>query len=378
MTRLNNKCFELDEVNVKTISKDFWISLQGVWGEIDRVDPNPMKCPEDIKTYAKLRSEQKLFQFLNGLDRTFETIKRELLRVDPLPTVEAAYSTIRKEAAHQAILGATTTDNHGVAAGLQVGSSEPEGLGLAGKGYRGKKPFVKEDKSHLKCGECKMIGHTRNQCFKIVGYPDWWNDGHKKGSRNPRWEKAHDGSPTSRATTSNSSAAGNGFGGVAAAATAAGEGDGCSSFMAAENKPWIFDCGATDTMTYDVSDFIEVSKPVKTHIETANGEKMGVKNGGTIKINLEIKLPNCLYVPSLSHKLLSISHVTKELNCSVLMHPSFYLLQDIKTGRIIGRGTEKRGLYYVDEVTQSGTVMLAHGTTERKAWLWHRRLGHPS
>nr|GEY19682.1 ribonuclease H-like domain-containing protein [Tanacetum cinerariifolium] len=45
---------------------------------------------------------------------------------------------------------------------------------------------------------------------------------------------------------------------------------------------------------------------------------------------------------------------------------------DIRTGRIIGRDTEKHGLYYVDEVTQSGTVMLAHGTTEREAWLWHR------
>ena len=22
--------------------------------------------------------------------------------------------------------------------------------------------------------------------------------------------------------------------------------------------------------------------------------------------------------------------------------------------------------------------MLAHGTTDREAWLWHRRLGHPS
>ncbi|KAJ0946088.1 putative GAG-pre-integrase domain-containing protein [Helianthus annuus] len=29
-------------------------------------------------------------------------------------------------------------------------------------------------------------------------------------------------------------------------------------------------------------------------------------------------------------------------------------------------------------MAQQGTVMLAHGTTNREAWLWHRRLGHPS
>nr|GEY37687.1 putative Gag-polypeptide of LTR copia-type [Tanacetum cinerariifolium] len=81
--------------------EDFWIALQGVWEEIHRTDPNPIKCPEDIKTYAKIRSDQKLFQFLNGFDRKFEPIKQETLRVDPLSTVEATYATVRKEAAHQ-------------------------------------------------------------------------------------------------------------------------------------------------------------------------------------------------------------------------------------------------------------------------------------
>ncbi|GJV65038.1 putative ribonuclease H-like domain-containing protein [Tanacetum coccineum] len=60
------------------------------------------------------------------------------------------------------------------------------------------------------------------------------------------------------------------------------------------------------------------------------------------------------------------------------MQPTFCILQDIRTGAIIGRGTERQGLYYVDELTTSGTVMLAHRSSEREAWLWHRRLGHPS
>nr|GFC64356.1 putative ribonuclease H-like domain-containing protein [Tanacetum cinerariifolium] len=44
----------------------------------------------------------------------------------------------------------------------------------------------------------------------------------------------------------------------------------------------------------------------------------------------------------------------------------------IRTGKIIGRGTERQGLYYADEVvTQQETVMLAQGSTDREAWLWH-------
>ncbi|KAM0020356.1 putative RNA-directed DNA polymerase [Helianthus debilis subsp. tardiflorus] len=121
-----------------------------------------------------------------------------------------------------------------------------------------------------------------------------------------------------------------------------------------------------------------MTRPQKSQIHTANNGTMQVKGGGEIEISPTMKLSNCLYVPSLSHKLLSISHITKELNCTVLMHPTFCLLQDIRTGVIIGRGTERQGLYYVDEVAHQGTVMLAHGTDNRDAWLWHRRLGHPS
>lgn len=137
--------------------EDFWIALQGVWGEIDRIDPNPMTCADDIKTYFRVRSEQKLFQFLHGLDRKFDPIKREILRLDTLPSVETAYAIVRKEAAHQSILG--TNETQGIATGLNVGFGDTEGVGLAIKGYRrndGKKPVVKEDKSHLTC-DSKMI-----------------------------------------------------------------------------------------------------------------------------------------------------------------------------------------------------------------------------
>jgi len=131
-------------------------------------------------------------------------------------------------------------------------------------------------------------------------------------------------------------------------------------------------------MTHDPHDFNNLSTPVKTHIEIANGELVAVQGEGSIVFSKELKLENCLYVPALSSKLLYISQVTKELNCVVLMFPTFCLLQDILTKEIIGRGTEREGLYYVDKVAHKGHAMLAHGTVTRQLWLWHRRLGHPS
>jgi len=50
------------------------------------------------------------------------------------------------------------------------------------------------------------------------------------------------------------------------------------------------------------------------------------------------------------------------LSCFLL----FCVLQDILMKEIIGCGTERGGLYFVDEVSHKGHVMLAHGTITRQ------------
>ncbi|KAF5478513.1 hypothetical protein F2P56_005065 [Juglans regia] len=53
--------------------------------------------------------------------------------------------------------------------------------------------------------------------------------------------------------------------------------------------------------------------------------------------------------------------------------------QDILTKEIIGRGTKRGGLYYMDDFDFSqANTMLRTDDKERQIWLWHRRLGHPS
>ena len=75
---------------------------------------------------------------------------------------------------------------------------------------------------------------------------------------------------------------------------------------------------------------------------------------------------------------MSVSQLTRDLDCTVLMKPGCCLMQDAQTGKIIGRGIEKGGLYYLEETVQKHKVVLAHGSKERQLWTWHRRLGHPS
>ncbi|TQE06769.1 hypothetical protein C1H46_007638 [Malus baccata] len=113
---------------------------------------------------------------------------------------------------------------------------------------------------------------------------------------------------------------------------------------------WIIDSGATDHITYDRSLFYSMTPPPRDKIITANGGVAPVTGAGSVSLTSTLSLHNCLLVPILSSHLLSVGQVTEQLDCVVLMFPSFCLLQDIRTQAIIGRGTKRRGLYYVDDV----------------------------
>ncbi|XP_076951121.1 uncharacterized protein LOC143624310 [Bidens hawaiensis] len=306
--------------------EEFWIVMQGIWGEIERTDPNPMTCAADITTYNKIRAKQKLFQFLNALDRKYDPIKREILRCEPLPSAEEAYAAVRKEYAHQNILGGKSSDTQGVATGLMASDQTTEGLGLVLKGQRrsdqGWKPAGSSshvDKSRSRCSHCRMSKHTKEQCFKLVGFPGWWIDGHKKGDK----DKAK-----AATTVGNSEVTNNGGGDQRSGGDRSGAFGGIASATQSSAATEHTDC---------------------------NERGNGFEGANPLICNISFINPT----------------VRKVLNWPLEK-------TDIRTGTIIGRGTERQGLYYVEEVTQHGSALLAHGTTNREALLWHRRPGHPS
>ena len=42
------------------------------------------------------------------------------------------------------------------------------------------------DKSSFKCTHCHQKGHTKERCFELVGYPDWWDHNRDSRKKNPR------------------------------------------------------------------------------------------------------------------------------------------------------------------------------------------------
>lgn len=57
-------------------------------------------------------------------------------------------------------------------------------------------------------------------------------------------------------------------------------------------------------------------------------------------------MSSVLLAPTLSNNLLSISRITKHLDCSVIFSPSRCVFQDNRTKKTIGTGRERGGLYF--------------------------------
>ncbi|GKC61250.1 hypothetical protein Tco_1088848 [Tanacetum coccineum] len=70
--------------------------------------------------------------------------------------------------------------------------------------------------------------HTKEGCFRLVGYPDWWTNGHKKGTKNSGLKKGKAPIAVSTKENANTTDQKNltGFGGMATALVYSEEDDG--------------------------------------------------------------------------------------------------------------------------------------------------------
>ena len=92
----------------------------------------------------------------------------------------------------------------------------------------------------------------------------------------------------------------------------------------------------------------------------------------------------CTYIQS---QLMSVSRLTRDLNCSMKFFPHWCVLQDLVTRRMIGFGKQRDGLYYLAALTTRKIRTTSHSSpnhqptcnlTTSSTDLWHSRLRHIS
>ncbi|KAH9754441.1 hypothetical protein KPL71_015444 [Citrus sinensis] len=159
---LNQKAFSIKQ-NGQPLSK-FYGELIKIFRELDHRDKVVMKDPEDVVIYRRSVERLRVHIFLAGLDEEFDQVRGEILRKDIITDLEECYSLIRREDVRQSKLNKKVDSE----TSAMIARQQPQ------------RKLV--DKSSLNCTHCRKKGHTKEQCFEIIRYPDWW-DTRKKNTK---------------------------------------------------------------------------------------------------------------------------------------------------------------------------------------------------
>jgi len=91
--------------------------------------------------------------------------------------------------------------------------------------------------------------------------------------------------------------------------------------------PWVFDSGATDHITGNKSLFSSLSStnPLPS-VTLADGSRVSSHGVGTVKLFPSLSIDNVPYVPRSPFNLLSISRLTRSLDCVVSFTNNFVCL----------------------------------------------------
>ena len=92
-------------------------------------------------------------------------------------------------------------------------------------------------------------------------------------------------------------------------------------------------------------------------VTLADGSRVSSHGVGLVKLFPSLTIDNVLYVPGSPFNLLSISRLTRSLDCVVSFTNNFVRLQDRSSKQVIGTGYESHDLYHLYPFTHVGVVM---------------------
>lgn len=368
----------------------YYGKLKKLWEELANYDHIPSckcgLCKCNLSSaLEKKREEEKIHQFLMGLDDTlYGTVRSNLRAQDPLPTLNKIYSTLVQEERLRTV----------------TRMAEERGEVMA---FAVQSDFKRKEKGGT-CSHCNRASHDSDNCFQVIGYPEWWGD----RPRGPAKETGR-GKPEQHNAASNNKRRGGPVKAHAAQATTPKEetnlelshaGPSISSGLTSDQwqvlvsllnnvklgateklsgkfsfLPWIIDSGASHHMTGQLECLTNVHSILECFVGLPNGEETVATKEGTVVLNGRLTLTNVLCVPSLHCNLLSVSQLLKDSNYIVQFSNKFCLIQDHTSRTTIGAGEQKEGLYYLKEMAKVAAIKTNKGFSFD---LWHRRLGHAS
>ena len=161
----------------------YYTTMKRLWDELDDMSEVPVcacatSCQAIKKTMA-LAERQRLMHFLMHLNENYEVLRGQILLLDPLPNVNKAYSMIQRVETQRNVTGNITTTRDMAANVTRLANItntvEQENVASAfiARGGPKARKKIKKNKSNRLYDHCQRFGHTVDQCFKLIGYPNW-------------------------------------------------------------------------------------------------------------------------------------------------------------------------------------------------------------
>ena len=317
---------------------------------------------------------------LIGFRPDLETVRDQILGNSSVPSLDDVFARLLRISSTQILPSDSTSDSS-----VLVSQSDPRG-GRRGNRGRGQRP---------QCTYCNKLGHTRDRCYQLHGRPPHnapvvqssnSQPQHGRPPRNAHMVQSSDPQPPQPPSSSTSPGillTDNEYDDYlryqatksASVASVAQTGN-ASAYLTHTSPlgPWILDSSASDHIsgTKNLFSSITISSALPT-ITLANGSKIVAHSIGLANPLPSLPLTSVLYTPECPFNLISISKLTRTLNCSITFSDKFVTLQDRSTGKTIGIGRESQGLYHL---TSHSSPAVCLSTTA--PLLIHSRLGHPS
>lgn len=129
-----------------------------------------------------------------------------------------------------------------------------------------------------------------------------------------------------------------------------------SKCLISSASKWVIDSGASDHMTGNPNVLSNFHTHASTsHVTIAVGSTLRVLGSANVNLAPSISLSSVLSLPKFSFNLLSVSKITRGLNCSVKFFflPNYCIFKSLSTKQIIGKGRESGGLYVLNPKYQN-------------------------
>uniref|UniRef100_A0A0V0HUU3 Putative ovule protein n=1 Tax=Solanum chacoense TaxID=4108 RepID=A0A0V0HUU3_SOLCH len=137
----------------------YFSKLNDLWDELESIIPFPACDCDKSKNFTAYLHQQKFMKFLMGLNETYAPQRSQILMMTPTPTLDQAYSMMIQEEIQRGsngILGISPVEGtHSSLIVANVSNMRPR----------------RNPNTELKCDYCKLKGHTRETCYKLIGYP---------------------------------------------------------------------------------------------------------------------------------------------------------------------------------------------------------------